>query len=397
MPVRFDRHVGSIEILEPERSSEGFLKVHGIVARTGVLYYQDASGKVRGELIPPDELFAEDSLSTLGGKPLTDDHPRDAKGAPILVTPANSAAHTRGTVGNDITGDRKAGMVRITIDVHQAGAIGKIDAGKRELSSGRTIDRIDETPGVWDPQTQTYWIGAEATGRKGVRFDAIQRGFGHNHVALVDRGRAGKQVAIRMDSGDAVQVDPPTSGGPPMAKVRIDGAEYEVDSGTAAAITRYKEGVKALADGHVSKIAEMEAREVKYDAAMAVHIVKTAELQSKFDAVDVRGAVIARLTLERSVAHLKIDGADAMTDRVLQVAAIKTVKADYDDAGVSDEHVAIYFDAMLAVLGTAPVQRNDGAAGINTARHDSAGGSDLTAARDAWRNRGSFAHRTKEA
>ena len=398
MPVRFDRHVGSIEILEPERSTEGFLKMCGIALRTGVLHYQDDAGNVRGELIPPEELFKPESIATLGGKPFTDDHPRNDDGAPILVTPENSKEHTRGTIGNDIKGDVSLGLVRITLDAHQAGLIGKIDGGKRELSSGRTIERIDETPGVWDPKTQQYWTGAEAKGRKGVRFDAIQRGFVHNHVALVDRGRAGNQVAIRMDSGDAVQVEPPKqTGGLPMAKVRIDGAEYEVDSGAAAAITRYQEGVKARTDGHAEKVTELEARLVKADAALAVEQVKATELQTKFDAVDVRASVVARLALERSVAHLKIDGADAMSDRELQVAAIKTVKADYDDTGLPDDHVQIYFDAMRDLMVASPSKRNDGAAGLNTARHDGSGTSDIEAARTKWANRGSFAHRNKEA
>lgn len=384
MPVRrFDLHAGSIETLESERSSEGFLKMHGIVARTGVLYYQDAHG-VSSELIPPEELFAEDSLATLGGKPFTDDHPRDDNGAPLLVTPDNSEEHTRGTVGNDIAGKQSQGFVRITLDAHQKGIISKIDAGKRQLSSGRLVERIDETPGVWDASTQQYWLGDDAIGKPGVKFDRVQRGFTHNHVALVDRGRAGPRVSLRLDSADAVQVEPPsTNGGRNMAKVRIDGVEHEVDSGVAVAIAAQQTAHKTRIDGLDTKVKTLEAGAVKATADLDASKLKADDLQKKLDAVDPKALVQARLKLERSVAHLKLDGLDAMSDREVMVAAIKKLKADYDDTDVSDEHVAIYFEARMDALGV-DIKTDDGGGRANSARHDASSGNDREKRIDAY-------------
>ena len=368
MPVRYDRHIGTIEILDPVRTDEGFLKVHGIAARTGVLYYQGAGGKITAELIPPEELFDEASLATLGGKPLTNDHPRTDEGVPILVDPENVDEHGVGTVGNDFRASRANGFVRVVIDAHQAAAINDIDKGKRQLSTGRTVERIDATPGIWDERTQQYWLGADAEGKPGVGFDSIQRGLRYNHVAIVDRGRAGERVSIRMDSGDAVQVEPPTNGGLPMAKIRIDGVEYEVDSGVAGAIAAQQNGHSAAVEALKTEAAVLTTKVQRADAALEVEKVKASDLQTKLDSIDVRSEVQKRLELERSVAHLKIDGLSAMADRDVQVAAIKSIKADFDDAGKDSATIAVYFDAFSEMISTKQPATNDGRGGIRTAR-----------------------------
>jgi hypothetical protein len=385
MVARFDRQTGTIETIAAQLTDEGFLKAHGIVARTGVLYYRDARGSVSAELIPPDELFDEESLATLGGKPLTNDHPTE-DGCHVLVTPDNATAHTKGTVGNEIKADRRVGFVRITMDAHDGTTIKAIrHEGKRQLSSGRTVDRIDETPGVWDPKGQRYWLGPEAKGKTGIKFDRVQRGIRHNHVAVVDRGRAGGHCSIRVDSADAVEVEPPKPrGGPVMAKIRIDGAEYEVESGAAAAFTAHEQATKARLDGLETKHKATEAAKVKAEAERDALKVKADALKARLDGIDPAAMVAARLKLERSVSHLKLDGLDAMSDRDVQVAAIKAIKADWDDTGLSDEHVGIYFDAMIALSDKA--DKGDGGRGaVRNARHDSAPVNDMEAKRAAYR------------
>lgn len=398
MPVRYDRHIGSLEILSPTRSAEGFLKVHGIIAKTGVLHYRDADGLMSAELIPPEELISAMSLETVGGKPFVNEHPTDAQGSPVLVTPENSDQYTRGTIGNDPAASRETGFVRVTIDVHDADTIADIDAGKLELSSGRTIDRLDSVSGVWDGKTQQYWTGAEAEGKDGVKFDKIQRGIRHNHVALVDRGRAGNRVSLRMDSGDAISADPPNNGGRNMAKVRLDSAEYEVDAGFASAFSAHQTAAKVVTDGLNDTITELTAGAVKASAEFDALKIKADAAVEALDAIDVKALVKARVKLVDSVAKLKIDGLDDMTDREVMVAAIKTIKADYDDTGVSDDHVAIRFDVMIDAGALVPVS-DDGRSGLRNARNDSATVTDVAtkrAARNAARGYKASIARQKE-
>jgi hypothetical protein len=396
--ARFDRQAGTIETIASELTPEGFLKAHGIVARTGVLYYRDARGNVSAELIPPEELFDDESLASLGGKPLTNDHPTE-DGCHVLVSPDNATDHAKGTVGNDIRADRRVGFVRITLDAHDGTTIADIrERGKRQLSSGRTIDRLDEIAGVWDPRGQQYWTGPEAKGRRGIAFDRIQRGIRHNHVAVVTRGRAGGDCAIRVDSADAIEVEPPQpKGGPVMAKIRIDGAEYEVESGAAAAFTAHEQATKARLDGLENKHNATEAAKVKAEAERDALKVQADDLKARLDAIDPAALVAERLKLERSVAHLKIDGADALTDRELRVAAIKMIKADWADEGLTDEHVAIYFDAMIALTDATATKGDAGRGAVRGARLDAAPANDMAAKRAAYRAKFHYSNVTSKS
>ncbi len=421
MPVRYDRFIGSLEVLEPERSPEGFLKAHGIAARTGVLYYSDGpDGAVVAELIPPEELFGE-SLESLGGKPLTNEHPADKDGNAVLVTPDNADEFGVGTVGNDIRGNRKAGLVRVTIDVHKAEAIADVDAGKRQLSSGRLVGRIDDTPGFWNPKTQTYTLGTGALPPGSIAFDRIQRDFTHNHLAIVPRGRAGAMVAIRMDSDDAFQVAAPeTDGGHDVAFINQEGGGWVVrkGSGDFGVLSRFEDeqaakeemdklhaannpspesmgaSAKAAYEAFMSRseddgkkmdssaiavyentVARLEATVVKLRATDAAKQVKLDALQTRVDSIDIAGAVKSRLELERSVAGLRLDGLDGMSDRDVRIAAIKSRNAKFDAEGMSDDHVRIYFDATMSALDG--VKPNDGRGGLRGARHDASTGANI--------------------
>ncbi|MCP4051067.1 MAG: DUF2213 domain-containing protein [bacterium] len=60
---------------EIERSPEGFLRLPAKVTRTGIFIYRKADGSLVKELRPSDEVFNADSLTSLLGKPLTNNHP----------------------------------------------------------------------------------------------------------------------------------------------------------------------------------------------------------------------------------------------------------------------------------------------------------------------------------
>jgi len=56
-------------------TSEGYLRGEAIVSRAGVFKYRNVDGSIRGELRHPDDVFNNDSLSTLKMIPITIDHP----------------------------------------------------------------------------------------------------------------------------------------------------------------------------------------------------------------------------------------------------------------------------------------------------------------------------------
>lgn len=89
--------------------------------------------------------------------------------------------------------------VRAQIVIHDAESL---DYGLRELSLGYT-QTPDETPGVWNGQP----------------YDAIQRNIQINHLALVEKARAGEQARLNIDGEE--------QGGNQMSKARKDGLTPE--------------------------------------------------------------------------------------------------------------------------------------------------------------------------
>lgn len=156
---------------------EGFLVCLDVpMARTGEMLYgpnetpvHSADG-VSGVTIrrDEDEVFAPDTILSIIGKPVTNDHPDEN------VTPENWSDNAVGHVvsarrGTGVNADILLGDIMVT----QPDAIRDILAGKREVSCGYDADYEELQPGM---------------GR--------QKNIYYNHLALVDKGRCGPRCAI---------------------------------------------------------------------------------------------------------------------------------------------------------------------------------------------------------
>lgn len=177
------------------------------VARTGVLEYSDGARTWR-EYRPAEEVFAEDSVATLRGAVVTDDHPEK------LVTPENFKAVT---CGNAEGAPRRDGsLVVVDLMVQDAALCELVKAGSRkEVSCGYTCE-VEHSPGVTP---------------EGEKYDAIQRRIRHNHIALLPpgEGRSGPEVSLRMD-GAAVEVRRDIAAGDAMKRtIKVKGVEYRLD------------------------------------------------------------------------------------------------------------------------------------------------------------------------
>jgi hypothetical protein len=71
MTQRFDVVPLSATITE-----DGYIHDTPVLTRTGIFQYRDpATGKMRSEFRPASEVFHVDSLASMRGKPITNDHP----------------------------------------------------------------------------------------------------------------------------------------------------------------------------------------------------------------------------------------------------------------------------------------------------------------------------------
>lgn len=187
MEQRFD----SIPLSDTYFTPEGYLIDNPILTRVGIFEYHNPDGTIRRELRLPEEVFAAESLASYKGKPVILTHEAG------LVDVDNVQQEHIGTILSE--GIQDGDNVRAQIVIHDAESL---DYGLRELSLGYT-QTPDETPGVWNGQP----------------YDAIQRNIQINHLALVEKARAGDSARLNIDGEE--------QGGNQMSKARKDGLTPE--------------------------------------------------------------------------------------------------------------------------------------------------------------------------
>ena len=321
------------------------MRVPANLTRTGVLVYSQADGSQIRELRHPEEVFSEDSLSTLAGAPVTDLHPA----AP--VRPSNWREVSVGHVGDEVKADGKFVAAKLTIQDEDT--ITKIEHEDRcELSCGYSCC-LDYTPGEFE----------------GERYDAIQRSIRYNHVALgpAGWGRAGNEVALRLDS-QGNQITDNKAGQPPTEvvpmKYTIDGVTYDTDSPQfIEALTNRDKRI----DGETAELkSERDTATAERDSAIKERDDAKSELETASDPKRLDGLVTARVELVTQAQRVlgkdaKLDG---KTDRAIMVETICHDEKDFSDEGKSDDYVSAYFAAS-----TRSAKRHDeGGDGIGAAR-----------------------------
>ncbi len=165
-----------------EKTPQGFLRAPARFTRVGVFAYRQ-DGQLIRELRPEEEVFHEDSLATLRAIPVT-------RGHVAMVDPENASSVMIGHGSDAVAREDQAVAGHLTITTKDA--IADAESGKlREISMGYHC-KVDPTPG---------------THPKYGRYDQIQRTIRYNHAALgaIGWGRAGTDIKLRMDSGDARQ------------------------------------------------------------------------------------------------------------------------------------------------------------------------------------------------
>jgi hypothetical protein len=173
----------------PRVTSQGFLKLDGVLGRCGVNRYT-RDGKVVRELRLPEEVFSAESMESFAGAPLTYLHPPVTE---AWLTRKSWRDYEIGSIGDTVKrldGDFMGGVVTVKDDARvQETVAGKL----RELSPGYRCVEMEMKPGVHE------LYGA---------YDCIQRGIIGNHVGFGPRGwgRQGREVEVKLDGSDAGHV-----------------------------------------------------------------------------------------------------------------------------------------------------------------------------------------------
>ncbi|MFK4794657.1 DUF2213 domain-containing protein [Sphingobium sp. ZW T5_29] len=211
----------------PRRTSDGYMAVRAKAARTGTYQYlgseidpQNQHGLRDAGMVnvlrDDAAVFDNKSAHSFIGKPVTDNHPS------VAVNAANWRDHARGVVMGAM---RDGEYLAFDLLLTDGDTINAVDAGKRELSNGYAAD---------------LQFG-DFTGPGGVKCVAKQVSITGNHVAIVDKGRAGPSCAIT-DSVAVCDANPaavaaftPPSEKPAM-KIKIGDADVDLSDGAAVAL-----------------------------------------------------------------------------------------------------------------------------------------------------------------
>lgn len=321
-----------------EETPQGGLKVPAFLTRTGVFEYRRLDGTMVREYRPPEEVFSSESMRSLAGAPVTDRHPATP------VNPKNfksvAAGYVHGEARKD--GDRIAG----DLIIQDESAIQAVrEKKRREVSCGYNCD-VDNTPGV-TPSGEPY--------------DRVQRNIRYNHVAIVEKGRAGSEVRLRLDANDNLA--------PETAE---DKRGFEMDPKEIAQLIKEKAEAQARVDAAEAraKTAEEKATEAtkRADEATARADAADAKVKELSDPKRMDSMVADRVAIVTKAAgvlgpEFKADG---LAPREIMTQAIVKAFPDFKADGKSDDYIRARFDALEAKTPAQPA-RSDSAGGFRQA------------------------------
>ncbi|MCZ7974370.1 DUF2213 domain-containing protein [Agrobacterium salinitolerans] len=309
----------AVTVSGTRRTADGYLIAEAKSVRTGIqLYSGDEVGKPSMPIVrvyrPADQVFADASLQSFTHAPVTMNHPDEA------VTADNWKELAVGEVS---TAAKKDGeWVHLPLILKDAKAISAVEDGKRELSAGYTCEL------VW----------GDGVTPDGQQFNATQTNIKINHLAIVDRARAGSQA--RIGDGASWGAAPFIPDHNPkketimtLKTVTVDGIPVEVTDQGAVVISTLQ---TRLADAN----AKAEKAEAAHTAALAAKDAELAKKDAELDAM--KAKVLSDADLDKRV-----------QDRADLITVAKAIAKDVKTEGLSD--AAIRKAVVVAKIGDAAI------------------------------------------
>lgn len=294
---------------------------------------------------PEEELASPEAIESFKLMPLVDEHSMLGSEDEGL-TPAERKG-VQGVIGEDVYFDPP--YLRGNIKLYSEAAKGLVKSGaKRELSPGyRCI--YDFTPGVFDGQ----------------KYDAIQRTIRANHLALVEEGRTGPDVAVldhmrfALDSNqlkEAVMADENMSGGEASAKIKelLDQLKPLIAEQESVRGMMEEMGIKlGKADESEGERVE-EVEKAMGDEEVTAEVVEDEEVvevktEDKCDTMDALRKQVAALT--KQLAQVQDSGAliASIADRDTLANKVSDFVGTFDHAHMTAAQVAEYGVKKLGI------------------------------------------------
>lgn len=324
----------AVTVAGTRRTGDGYLIAEARAVRTGIqLYAGHEVGKpdlatvrvYRGA----DQVFAQDSLQSFSHAPITIDHPDEE------VTAENWKALSVGEVSTAAKQDGQ--WVMLPLILKDAAAITAMVSGKRQLSAGYVCE-LDWTPGKT---------------ADGETYDAQQRSIKINHLALVDRARAGSQARIG-DAGNWGAAPISTTDkeivtmSDALRTVVVDGLTVQTTDQGAQAITKLLKDLETSAAKLATLTSDHSASIAKKDEEIGT---LKADLKKAQDAAP-KPADLDKLVADRAALVSTIHAIDSKievsgkSDADLRKAAVTAKLGDDMVKDASDAEIAGMFKAI---------------------------------------------------
>lgn len=323
----------------------GFLKVKGRVARSGIQSYYRCELGLKDEPFkrirlyrPPEVVLSDEVCKMFDGVDVTNEHPKE------FIDKTNYRKLTAGVVlGNAQKDEESPNFIVCDMLIKDADTIKAIEAGKIQLSVGYR-NTIDFTDGV-TPEGEKY----------DARVDKITL---VNHVALVPRARAGIEARLFDSFGGK------------MKNLKIGDAEFELNDEVASAIE--------------SRIDELEARAKTAEEAVSMKDSEIGELTAKVSELeksleDTKAMILTDEDVKEVVKQTaslmndarKIAGETFVCDSFDPLEIKKAaIKAAYPDVKLDDKEEGFVNGFFAHAVSTAGVGMNDSQKKLSQAMAD---------------------------
>lgn len=323
----------------------GFLKVKGRVARSGIQSYYRCELGLKDEPFkrirlyrPPEVVLSDEVCKMFDGVDVTNEHPKE------FIDKMNYRKLTAGVVLGDAQKDEESpNFIVCDMLIKDADTIKAIEAGKIQLSVGYR-NTIDFTDGV-TPEGEKY----------DARVDKITL---VNHVALVPRARAGIEARLFDSFGGK------------MKNLKIGDAEFELNDEVASAIE--------------SRIDELEARAKTAEEAVSMKDGEIGELTAKVSELeksleDTKAMILTDEDIKEVVKQTaslmndarKIAGETFVCDSFDPLEIKKAaIKAAYPDVKLDDKEEGFVNGFFAHAVSTAGVGMNDSQKKLSQAMAD---------------------------
>lgn len=331
------------DLFKFKKTPEGYLTGCAVVTNIGVFTYQDYDGTTIRELRHPDDVFAQDSLATYKNKPITNEHPNEE------VNVSNVGKYQVGFAGSEVMTDAYHVMLPITF--MDAQTITDIENGKRGLSCGYSCELEDA------PEGAMYL---------GVPYDKRQRNIRMNHIAVVDRGRAGDAARMRLDSQAPIVVSMHRRDDHMDVKLRtvnLDGVDFQAEDKVIEALqsaqakaTAVEAKVDALGAEKTRIEAERDALKEKHDA---LELKNKELLASRLDEAEIEKRVNSRIALRLVAEKAGVAVTDGMDETAIKSAIITAKYPKVKLDGMTPEYIQARYEIVVEDMADTQEQNAD--------------------------------------